>query len=370
MCQPSQTSSSSASSRLFAMMRVISFRSRQPSLLSSPLLGAVCGQYLPLPYMPSIALLMRVNSSASFSFEGAGKVSESFSSFILRSMILRQRHARRTLPLPSRVRRLPRSRSGSTGGQDLTVVNDVGRSNPVDPSRRRLSESADASLPFRSTAGVSNGRFRRGFSDDGFRSRCTRLRRGDRGRSRSAGDGGSDRLRRCCGRRCRSWFSGRGRLCLRKHAHHKAYNEYESHPETIMAKLMPGLAPLETGYTNRMGNLVIGMALALAALAPTAAPPKQQFFIRIEPTRPTFSQDATKEENKIVAEHFSYLKKLAGEGTVVLAGPSINGAKTFGVIIVEVPKRSRGEGDTRSRSSLQSWYMEGRGVAVHDIPPA
>jgi uncharacterized protein len=85
-----------------------------------------------------------------------------------------------------------------------------------------------------------------------------------------------------------------------------------------------------------MGKLVLGMALAIAALAQTAAPPKQHFFIRIEPTRPTFSQDATKEENKIVAEHFSYLKKLAGEGTVVLAGPSINGAKTFGAIIVEV----------------------------------
>lgn len=36
-----------------------------------------------------------------------------------------------------------------------------------------------------------------------------------------------------------------------------------------------------------------------------------------------------------MSEHFQYLKKLTADGTVVLAGPSINGEKTFGLIIVE-----------------------------------
>ena len=36
-----------------------------------------------------------------------------------------------------------------------------------------------------------------------------------------------------------------------------------------------------------------------------------------------------------MGDHFQYLKKLTAEGKVVIAGPSINGEKTFGVIIVE-----------------------------------
>ncbi len=44
------------------------------------------GQYLPLPYMPSIAAPRRVSSAASAGSDGAATVSESFRSFSFRAV--------------------------------------------------------------------------------------------------------------------------------------------------------------------------------------------------------------------------------------------------------------------------------------------
>ena len=38
----------------------------------------------------------------------------------------------------------------------------------------------------------------------------------------------------------------------------------------------------------------------------------------------------------MMSDHFIRLKKLASEGKIVVAGPSINGEKTFGIVVVEV----------------------------------
>ena len=84
VCQPAQTSQQLAWRRgSSAMIRVISSMSRQ--------LGpARAGQYLPLPYVPSIAATMRVSSSPPSGSEGAASVSASFSSFSLRADVLGQ----------------------------------------------------------------------------------------------------------------------------------------------------------------------------------------------------------------------------------------------------------------------------------------
>ena len=117
------------------------------------------------------------------------------------------------------------------------------------------------------------------------------------------------------------------------------------------------MAPPGNGYTVQMGKLGLAMVLAVAALAQTApAPAKQQYFIRIEPARSTFTEDSTKEEDRIVGLHFNYLKKLTEEGKVVLAGPSVNGPKTFGAIIVEVENEAEAkailEGDPAYKAGI------------------
>jgi len=62
---------------------------------------------------------------------------------------------------------------------------------------------------------------------------------------------------------------------------------------------------------------------------------KQQFIYRIQPTRPEMlSENSTPEEDRIVGEHFAYLKDLAQQGVVILAGRTLNtDPSSFGIII-------------------------------------
>src|SRR5215831_162152 len=76
-CHPFQTSASSLASRLPAMIRVMSSRSRH---LSFP-----AGQYLPFPYIPSMPAAIRVSSSLSFGSAGAASVRLTFKSVRLRA---------------------------------------------------------------------------------------------------------------------------------------------------------------------------------------------------------------------------------------------------------------------------------------------
>ena len=105
-----------------------------------------------------------------------------------------------------------------------------------------------------------------------------------------------------------------------------------------------------------MGKLVLGLTLAAAAFAQSGAT-KQHFIIRIEPARAGFVDNATKEEAQAMTAHFGYLKKLTAEGKVLIAGPSINGPKTFGLIIVEVENEAEAraimEGDPSVKGGVQ-----------------
>ena len=60
-----------------------------------------------------------------------------------------------------------------------------------------------------------------------------------------------------------------------------------------------------------------------------------QYLYRIQPTRLGMLTDGPKErESKIVDEHFEYLQRLAAEGTVLLAGRTLNAdERTFGIVI-------------------------------------
>lgn len=106
-----------------------------------------------------------------------------------------------------------------------------------------------------------------------------------------------------------------------------------------------------------MKILAFVLVLAASSYAQPQAPTKKAFLIRIQPVRATFVHDATKEEGKIMGEHFGYLKKLAADGKVVLAGPSINDEKTFGLIVVEVDNEAEArkimEGDPSFKAGIQ-----------------
>lgn len=64
-------------------------------------------------------------------------------------------------------------------------------------------------------------------------------------------------------------------------------------------------------------------------------PEKQQYLYRIQPVRSDMlTGEPTQEEQDITIQHFNYLKDLMDQGTVVLAGRTINtDPSSFGIVI-------------------------------------
>ncbi|MDP6037570.1 MAG: YciI family protein [Candidatus Latescibacteria bacterium] len=63
----------------------------------------------------------------------------------------------------------------------------------------------------------------------------------------------------------------------------------------------------------------------------------QQFLYRVQPARlEMLTEGSTPDEERIVGEHFAYLKDLTDKGIVLLAGRTLNiDADTFGIIILQ-----------------------------------
>jgi uncharacterized protein YciI len=53
----------------------------------------------------------------------------------------------------------------------------------------------------------------------------------------------------------------------------------------------------------------------------------------IRPSRAGFAESPTENEQRIMSEHFAYLKSLLDSGTLVMAGPALDAA--FGTIVYE-----------------------------------
>lgn len=104
---------------------------------------------------------------------------------------------------------------------------------------------------------------------------------------------------------------------------------------------------------------LLALVLLLCSMGLAQAPEKKHFLIRIEPARSTFVDDATEAEQKVMGAHFVYLKKLAADGKVLLAGPSINGAKTFGIIVVEVENEEQARKVLDGDPSIKAGVMKG-----------
>jgi uncharacterized protein YciI len=92
---------------------------------------------------------------------------------------------------------------------------------------------------------------------------------------------------------------------------------------------------------------------------------KQQFLYRVQPTRPEMlSEGPTPAEERIVSDHFAYLQNLAEQGTVMLAGRTLNtDPSSFGIIIFLA------ESEAAAQSILQNDPAVQQGVMNADLFP-
>ncbi|MBU0595104.1 YciI family protein [Candidatus Bipolaricaulota bacterium] len=75
----------------------------------------------------------------------------------------------------------------------------------------------------------------------------------------------------------------------------------------------------------------------------------EQYLYRIQPTRDGFMLGSTVEEDRIVGEHFDYLKRLTERGVVLLAGRTLNtDPSSFGIVVFVA------EDDTAARTILEN----------------
>ena len=64
--------------------------------------------------------------------------------------------------------------------------------------------------------------------------------------------------------------------------------------------------------------------------------PKKYFALRLIPCRPTFSQDMTDDERKIMREHIVYWTDLMNKGFALVFGPVLDPTAVYGLGIVAV----------------------------------
>jgi uncharacterized protein YciI len=90
-----------------------------------------------------------------------------------------------------------------------------------------------------------------------------------------------------------------------------------------------------------------------------------QFLYRIQPVRAAMlSQGPTSDEEAVIAEHFEYLMRLAEEGTLILAGRTLNTDRSsFGIVLLD------SEGEDRARELMMEDPAVSAGVFTAELFP-
>ena len=84
-----------------------------------------------------------------------------------------------------------------------------------------------------------------------------------------------------------------------------------------------------------------------------------QYLYRIQPTRLEMLVDGgTEAEQAIITRHFTYLERLTQEGTVILAGRTLNtDASSFGIIVFEAENDAQAQSIVDNDPAIQHQVM-------------
>jgi uncharacterized protein len=81
---------------------------------------------------------------------------------------------------------------------------------------------------------------------------------------------------------------------------------------------------------------------------------KQHFVGIIRPSRAGFIDDPTADEKRIMGDHFQYLKTALENGTLLIAGPCIAGADTFGLMVLRMDSEAEAQAFLDADPSVQN----------------
>jgi uncharacterized protein len=79
----------------------------------------------------------------------------------------------------------------------------------------------------------------------------------------------------------------------------------------------------------------------------------------VRPARVGMLTEPTEEESTVMREHFAYLQRLRDDGLVLLAGPSIAGEDTFGIVVVETEDEAAAAAAMAADPAVASGVMGG-----------
>ena len=84
-----------------------------------------------------------------------------------------------------------------------------------------------------------------------------------------------------------------------------------------------------------------------------------QFLYRLQPTRLGMLTDGpTEQEAHVVGEHFAYLSRLTDEGTVLMAGRTLNAdERTFGIAVLVAATTEEAEALMRNDPAVKHGVM-------------
>ena len=88
---------------------------------------------------------------------------------------------------------------------------------------------------------------------------------------------------------------------------------------------------------------------------------KQHYFFKLIPPRPTFMQDITDEERRLMDEHGRYFQDHFAAGKVLLFGPVMASGGAFGLGVLEMDSeaeaRQFGEGDPSVKAGMNKFEI-------------
>lgn len=87
----------------------------------------------------------------------------------------------------------------------------------------------------------------------------------------------------------------------------------------------------------------------------------KQFFVRLLPTRDGFPENMTAEEERIMQEHYEYLKGLTQRGQVLMAGPCFD--PVFALVILQTTTESEAVALVDNEPTVV------QGLATYDMQP-